>query len=346
MSKQISVALIGASGYTGADAIRLLATHPHAKIVALTANAHAGKPLATVFPQFANLDLPDLQTVDSVDWHAIDVAICGLPHGTAQEVIQNIPNDVKVIDMSADFRLKDKDIYAEWYRHKHASPALLKQAVYGLSEHYKQEIKTARLVACPGCYPTAALTLLMPLLAQKLILPDDLIIDAKSGATGAGRHLAQDNLYCEIAEGLHPYAIAAHRHTPEIEQELGFAASQPVTISFTPHLVPMNRGELLTVYAKTANKSAKDIRDALTRFYADAPFIQVVPEGVSPATRHVRGSNFCLLGVFDDRISGRVILIATLDNLVKGSSGQAIQNMNIMFGFAETAGLEQQPLYP
>ncbi len=344
--KQVSVAIIGASGYTGGDAIRLLAAHPHAQITALTAHNHAGQSLASVFPQFAGLDLPNLQSVDKVDWKKIDVAFCGLPHGAAQDIIQNIPKSVKVIDMSADFRLKNADIYAHWYGRTHDCPDLLKEAVYGLSEHYRAEIVKARLVACPGCYPTGALLLLLPLLKAGLILPEDLIIDAKSGVTGAGRGVKESNLYCELAEGLHPYAIGGHRHTPEIEQALAAAAGQDVVVNFTPHLVPMNRGELLSVYAKTNKASAQDIRTALADFYTDAPFVRVVPEDVIPATRHVRGSNFCLLGAYDDRLDGRVILVATLDNLVKGSAGQAVQNMNLMFGFDEIAGLSQQPLYP
>ena len=344
--KQISVAIIGASGYTGADAIRLLAAHPRAKIVALTANAHADKAVSDVFPQFANLDLPAMQKVETVDWDGIDVALCGLPHGTAQDVILNIPNHVKLIDMSADFRIKDAGVYAQWYGREHEAEALLSEAVYGLSEHYRDAIKQARLVACPGCYPTAALTLLLPLLKAGLIQAEDLIIDAKSGVTGAGRSLKESNLFSEVAEGLSPYGVASHRHAPEIEQELSLAANQAVMVNFTPHLVPMNRGELLTVYAKTQDCSADEIRAHLSAAYADEPFVKVLPQGEVPTTRQVRGSNYCHLGVFDDRLSGRVILISTLDNLVKGSSGQAVQNMNIMFGFEETDGLLQQPLYP
>jgi len=346
MTEKIAVAIIGASGYTGADAIRLLAAHPRAEIKALTANAHAGKALSDVFPQFATLSLPALQKVETVDWGDIDLALCGLPHGTAQDVIQNIPNSVKVIDMSADFRLKDSEVYADWYGRKHDAGALLTTAVYGLSEHYRDAISAARLVACPGCYPTAALTLLLPLVEAGLVAVEDLIIDAKSGVTGAGRSLKEGNLFSEVAEGLSPYGIASHRHAPEIEQELGLSAGTDVMVNFTPHLVPMNRGELLTVYAKTNDTNADTVRQALVERYADEPFINVLPDGMTPTTRQVRGSNYCNLAVFPDRLPGRVILVSTLDNLVKGSSGQAIQNLNIMFGFDETDGLQQQPLYP
>jgi N-acetyl-gamma-glutamyl-phosphate reductase len=282
---------------------------------------------------------------EAADWSDSDAVICGLPHSTAQDVISALPKHLKVIDMSADFRLTDAATYAEWYGRTHDATDLLAQAVYGLSEHNRAAIAAADLVACPGCYPTAALTVLLPLVKAGLIVADDLIIDAKSGVTGAGRSLKEQNLFSEVAEGMQAYGVAGHRHAPEIEQEIGKAAGAPVKVSFTPHLVPMNRGEYVSVYARTQNGAkAADIKAALTAFYADAAFVRVVD--TVPATRHVRGSNYCLLAAFDDRIDGRVILFSTLDNLVKGSSGQAIQNLNLMFGFEETAGLEQQPLFP
>lgn len=346
-AKAINVGIIGASGYTGADAVRLLVGHPHIRVRVLTGNAHAGKKFGDIFPQFAGLDLPDLVKVEDADWTDIDAVICGLPHSTAQDVIRALPKHLKVLDMSADFRLQDANTYAHWYGRKHDAPELLSQAVYGLSEHYGEAIAKADLVACPGCYPTAALTLLLPLVQAELIDAKDLIIDAKSGLTGAGRSLKEPNLFAEMAEGMQAYGVGAHRHAPEIEQEIGKAAGSAVTVSFTPHLVPMNRGEYLSVYARTLNGAkATDIRAALSAFYDDKPFVRVVDEGVVPASRHVRGSNFCLLAAFDDRIDGRVVLFSTLDNLVKGSSGQAIQNLNLMFGFDEMAGLGQQPLFP
>ena len=343
-TRKINVGIIGASGYTGADAVRLLAGHPHAEIKLLTGNAHAGKALADIYPQFAGLDVPPLVRAEDADWSAIDVAICGLPHSTAQDVIAQLPESVKIIDMSADFRLRDTDTYAAWYGRTHDNAALLGEAVYGLSEHYADEIKEARLVACPGCYPTAALSALLPLVKAGLVSSEDLIIDAKSGVTGAGRSLKEQNLFSEVAEGMNAYGVASHRHAPEIEQEVAKAAGlDDARVNFTPHLVPMNRGEYVSIYAR-ANGTAADMKAAWQAFYADKPFVRVVEE--APATRHVRGSNYCLLSAFDDRIDGRVILFATLDNLVKGSSGQAIQNMNLMFGFDEAAGLQQQPLYP
>jgi N-acetyl-gamma-glutamyl-phosphate reductase len=344
---KIRIGVVGASGYTGADLIRLLAGHPRAEIALMTANAHAGKPLAAVFPHLGGLDLPDLIRVEEADWGAVDVVFCCLPHGTTQEIVAGLPERLKVIDLSADFRLRDPAVYAQWYGHEHRAPALQETAVYGLTEHRRDAVRGARLVACPGCYPTAALLLLLPLVAEGLVETDDIIIDAKSGASGAGRSLKENMLVCEVGEGIHPYGVASHRHAPEIEQELSAAAGRPLLVNFTPHLMPMNRGELLTTYVRLAgDATAADLRRALEARYAGEPFVRLAPPGLAPATRHVRGSNFCLLGVFEDRLPGRAILVSVLDNLVKGSSGQAIQNMNLMLGFPETLALEQQPLFP
>ena len=348
--KKIRVAVVGASGYTGADAMRLAARHPGVEIVALTANTHAGKPVAQVWPHLAGLDLPALVTNEEVDWSAVDAAFVGLPHGTAQDVIVSIPEHVKVIDISADFRLKDTATYERWYGRRHEAPQLLAEAAYGLTEHNREDIRKARLVACPGCYPTATLLALLPLVKAGLISLDDLIIDAKSGVSGAGRSLKLNTLFCEAGEGLSPYGVASHRHAPEIEQELARAAgvaSSDVVVNFTPHLVPMSRGELITAHVKLAKgATAADCEAELRRAYADEPFIRFAPEGMLPATQHVRGSNDCVLAVRADRIPGRVIVIAAIDNLVKGSSGQALQNFNLMFGFDETTALTQLPMFP
>jgi N-acetyl-gamma-glutamyl-phosphate reductase len=344
-TKRVKVAVLGASGYTGADSVRLLANHPHVEIAMLIANTQAGKKFSDLYPQFSGLALPPMISADEANWSDIDVVICGLPHGTAQDIIKNIPTSVRVIDMSADFRLRDTSTYEAWYGRSHDASDLLAGAVYGLSEPYRDDIAQARIVACPGCYPTAALTLLLPLVKGGLISTDDLIIDAKSGVTGAGRSLKEQNLFSEVAEGMHPYGVGAHRHAPEIEQELSRASGASVVVNFTPHLVPMNRGELLSVYARLGDgKTVDDILQALAERYADEPFVRVAQ--VLPATRHVRGSNSCILGAVADRIPGRVILFSALDNLVKGSAGQAVQNLNIMYGFDETTGLEQLPLYP
>ncbi len=346
-TKTIRAAVLGASGYTGADMIRLAALHPAIRITALIAKGHAGQSLAQVFPHLASLALPALVSPEETDWDAVDVVFCGLPHGTAHSEIGKLPKRVKIIDMSADFRLHDAAAYAEWYGNEHSAPALLKDAVYGLTEHYRDRIATARLVACPGCYPTAVLQALLPLVKAKLIETSDVIIDAKSGVSGAGRSLKQNILFSEAGEGLSPYGIGNHRHVPEIEQELAIASGASVTINFTPHLAPMSRGELCTCYVRMAGKArAADLRKALGAAYADSPFVHVVAEGVTPATQHVRGSNFCHIGVFDDRIGGRAIVVSAIDNLVKGSAGQALQNFNVMYGLAETTGLEQLPLFP
>jgi len=345
--KTVRAAVLGASGYTGADMIRLAAPHPGIRLTALIAKGHAGQSLAQVFPHLSGLDAPELVTSDEVDWDAVAVVFCGLPHGTAHSEIGKLPQRIKIIDMSADFRLRDPNTYAAWYANEHSAPKLIKNAIYGLTEHYRDQIKSARLVACPGCYPTAVLLALLPLVKAKLIETSDIIIDAKSGVSGAGRSLKQSILFAEAGEGLSPYGIGNHRHVPEIEQELAAASGAAVTVNFTPHLVPMSRGELCTCYVRLAGKtSAADLRKVLTNAYADSPFLRIVAEGAIPATQHVRGSNFCHIGVFADRLPGRAIVVSAIDNLVKGSAGQALQNFNLMYGFDETTGLEQLPLFP
>ena len=347
LSNQIRTGILGASGYSGAEMLRLLAHHPQADIRALTAERHAGQLVAEVFPHLGGLDLPPLVKIDDVDWSGLDTVFCCLPHATTQEIVAKLPRALKIIDLSADFRIADQDTYAEWYGHDHLAPDLQKEAVYGLTEFARDDIRGARLVASPGCYPTSAVLPLAPLIEAGKIGLDDIIIDSKSGVTGAGRALKEAMLFGEVAEGIHAYGIAGHRHAPEIEQELSRAAGEPVTVNFTPHLMPMNRGILSTIYVKLAKgESPASLRAALADRFADEPFVRVVPEGVSPATRHVRGSNHCLIGVFPDRLAGRAILISVIDNLVKGASGQAIQSMNVMYGLPETTGLEQEPLFP
>ena len=349
MSGKKKVAVLGASGYTGADAVRLLARHPDAEISALTANTHAGKAMGEVYPHFFPLDLPVLTEWEKVDWTALDAVFCGLPHGTTQEIIAAVLKAnpaIKILDMSADFRLRDSATYAQWYGHEHRALALQGEAVYGLTELYREQISAARLVACPGCYPTAVLLALVPPVKAGLVDAHDLVIDAKSGVTGSGRGLKQNSLFAEAGEGLSPYSIASHRHAPEIEQEISVVAGSDVTVNFTPHLIPMSRGELCTCYVRLDGASADDLRAALQEAHRDEPFVHVAREGVMPQTQNVRGSNHAQIGVFADRIKGRAIVISTLDNLVKGSAGQAIQNMNLMFGWPETTGLEQIALFP
>jgi N-acetyl-gamma-glutamyl-phosphate reductase len=347
LSNAVRIGILGASGYTGGELLRLLARHPQAELRLLTANAKAGKAVGEVFPHLAHLDLPKLIKVEDADWSGLDVVFCGLPHGTTQEIIAKLPKHLKVIDLSADFRLRDLDTYAQWYGHAHRAPELQKEAVYGLTELARAAVQKARLVANPGCYPTAAQLPLVPLVEAGAIETADIIIDAKSGVSGAGREVKENLMFAEVAEGIHPYSIASHRHAPEIEQGLSAAAQKPILVNFTAHLMPINRGIEETIYVKLVNgATADDLRATLARRYAGEPFVRVVPKGVTPATRHVRGSNHSLIGVFPDRLPGRAILVSVQDNLVKGAAGQAVQNMNAMLGLPETTALEQQPLFP
>ncbi|AVX04771.1 N-acetyl-gamma-glutamyl-phosphate reductase [Maritalea myrionectae] len=350
MSTKLKAALLGASGYTGADLLRLGVLHPQLEFTALTANTHAGKPLGAVFPHLDGLGLPQLQQTDDMNWDEFDVVFCGLPHATSQAIIAEIVENhdrPRIIDMSADYRLRDPDSYQKWYGNKHIAPHLQQKAAYGLSEHYRDEIKEARIIACPGCYPTAALLALIPLAKAKVVDAADIVIDAKSGVSGAGRGLKQNTLFAEAGESLSPYAVASHRHSAELDQEISLAAGQDVVVGFTPHLIPMSRGELVTCHLKLAEgHTATDVRERLKASYDNEPFVQILEDGVFPSTNMVRGSNLCKINVFEDRIPGRVIVIATLDNLVKGSAGQAIQNFNIAFGLEETTGLQQVALFP
>jgi N-acetyl-gamma-glutamyl-phosphate reductase len=346
-SNKIRAGILGASGYTGAELIRLLSQHPQIEMTLLTGDRAAGKPLGTVFPHLAHLKVPSLVKIEDADFGSLDVVFCALPHGTTQEVIARLPRYLKIVDLSADFRLYDLDTYAKWYGHAHKAPELQKEAVYGLTEIERQAVAKARLVANPGCYPTSAQLPLIPLIEAGQIDLDDIIIDAKSGMTGAGRAAKEEMLFSEVSEGIHAYGVAKHRHAPEIEQGLSKAAGKPIVVNFTPHLMPMNRGILSSIYVRFTNgATAADLRATLERKYAGEPFVRVVPESVSPATRHVRGSNHVLIGVFADRVPGRAIVLCVEDNLVKGASGQAIQNMNLMTGLPETTGLNQEALFP
>jgi N-acetyl-gamma-glutamyl-phosphate reductase len=341
------IAILGASGYTGAELLRILAHHPNAEIVALTADRQAGKTIGTVYPHLARRALPDLVAIADVDWSKVDLVFCCLPHGTTQEVIAGLPLHLRILDLSADFRLADPETYAKWYGHAHRAVDLQKGAVYGLTEVARDAIAKARLVAVPGCYPTGSQLPLIPLLKAGLIDPDDITIDAKSGVTGAGRAAKESSLFSEVSDGISAYGVAHHRHMPEIEQGLSLAAGRKVTISFTPHLMPMNRGILSTIYVKMTKDSGIDgLRSTLEKTYADEAFVHVLPAGSFPATHHVRGSNLCLIGLTQDRRPGRAILVSAIDNLVKGASGQAVQDMNVMLGLPEITGLQQEPLFP
>lgn len=347
MHKQINIAILGASGYTGAELVRLLDNHPNVRISLLTGDSQAGKPLGDVYPHLRHLNLPDLISLDKADFSGIDLVFCCLPHGTTQPIIAALPASVKIVDLSADFRLFDTDTYATWYGHAHQAPALQKEAVYGLTEVARQQVKAARLVANPGCYPTCSLLPLLPLLKAGAISAQNIIIDAKSGISGAGRAAKQANLFTELDGGMSAYGVASHRHAPEIEQSLSWVAGAPVTVTFTPHLIPMSRGMLATTYVQlAAGKTAADLRALLQAAYGNESFVRLLPEGVLPTTHQVRGTNDCVMNVFADRVAGRAILVSAIDNLVKGASGQAVQNMNVMYGLEETLGLRLTAVFP
>jgi N-acetyl-gamma-glutamyl-phosphate reductase len=352
MATKAKIGVLGASGYTGSDLVRLLLRHPRMEIALLTADRRAGQEMREVFAQFSPFQLPKLVSIEGLDWAALglDLVFCALPHATTQKVLKDLltkaPN-TKVVDLSADFRLADTAAYAKWYGHEHHAPELQKEAVYGLVEVHRRDIKNARLVANPGCYTTCAQLPLIPLIESKAIDLDEIVVDAKSGMTGAGRSAKESMLFSEVSEGFSAYGVGRHRHMAELDQEFSLAAGRPVVVSFTPHLVPMNRGILSTIYVRgKRGRTPQDLHAILLKYYAKEQFVHVLPFGETPQTRHVRGSNMTFIGVAADRIEGRAILVSALDNLVKGASGQAIQNANLVLGFPETMGLEQVALFP
>lgn len=348
MSKIKRAAVLGASGYTGVEIIRLIHSHPKIEIAALTGHSRAGEMAGEVFANLAHLDLPDLQKWEDVNWSEIDVAFACLPHGASQETIAEIlPHVETVVDLSADFRLRDPKLYAKTYNRDHSFPELLDQAVYGLTEWAKEKLFGANLIACPGCFPTCSLLPLLPLLGAGVISSKSLPISAITGVTGAGRKANLGLSFTELAEGAHAYGVGAHRHAPEIDQIIKRVTGKESVVTLTPHLVPMNRGMITTtVVEMTEKQSVSDLRQALQSAYIDSPFVFVLEEGTVPQTRHVRGSNRCHINVFENRTPGTVIVIAVIDNLTKGSSGQAIQNYNLSQGWSETDGLEALGLFP
>ncbi|MBT8152466.1 N-acetyl-gamma-glutamyl-phosphate reductase [Epibacterium ulvae] len=339
-----NVAILGASGYTGAELVRLISQHPSIKIAALAAERKAGMEMAQVFPHLRHLSLPTLCKISEIDFSQIDLCFCALPHKTSQEVISALPRDLKIVDLSADFRLQDPAEYEKWYGNPHSAIEMQKEAVYGLTEFYRDEIASARLVAGTGCNAATGQFALRPLISAGVIDLDEIILDLKCAVSGAGRALKENLLHAELSEGYHAYAIGStHRHLGEFDQEFSKLAGRPVTVQFTPHLLPVNRGILATTYVKG---EASAIHEVLAQAYEREPFIEVLPFGETPSTHHVRGSNFCHIGVAQDRLEGRAIVVAALDNLTKGSSGQALQNANLMLGEEETAGLMMAPLFP
>ena len=339
---KIKTIILGASGYTGAELLRFLIQHPNVDVIGLSAERHAGQKLVDVFPHLAMLDM-SLVHIDELDFTAADLVFCALPHGTTQKVIAALPKSVRVIDLSADFRLRDPAQYAQWYGHDHQALELQRGAVYGLTEIYRDDIRSARLVANPGCYPTSALLPLVPLLRSKSIDVDGIIIDSKSGVSGAGRSAKQELLFAEVAGGMYAYGVAKHRHTPELEQGLSDAAGRKINVTFTPHLIPMNRGMLSTIYVRG---DVIKIRKALAAAYDAEPFVHILPDGKYPHTQFVAGTNQCVISVAAGHVPGAAVIISAIDNLGKGAAGQAVQNMNVMYGWDETTSLMGAAVFP
>ena len=345
----IKAGIVGATGYAGAELVRLLSAREDVEIIAFGSRSYDGKRFSDIYGNIRSIDDsfcedPDMKAMAK----EADVIFTATPQGyCASNISKEILSDTVIIDLSADFRLKDVAVYEKWYALTHAAPELLQGAVYGLCELYRDQIGKTRLVANPGCYTTCSILSLYPLVKEKLIDPKTIIIDAKSGTSGAGRSAKTDNLFCEVNENMKAYGMASHRHTPEIEEQLSLAAGETVLLNFTPHLVPMNRGILATSYASLCpDVTADRIREAYEKYYGDEYFIRLLPYGMSAQTKWVEGSNFVDIGFMVDERTGRVIITGAIDNLVKGAAGQAVQNMNIVFGLPENTGLKLVPLFP
>ncbi len=346
----IRAGIIGATGYAGNELVRLLLQHKEVQVVWYGSKSYIDKKYTSVYQNMFQL-VDAVCMDDNMDElaGAVDVIFTATPQGLCASLVkEEILSKVKVIDLSADFRIKDVKVYEEWYGIEHKSPQFIEEAVYGLCEINREKIRTARLLANPGCYPTCSFLSVYPLVKEGLIDPNSLIIDAKSGTSGAGRGAKVNNLFCEVNENIKAYGVATHRHTPEIEEQLTYQAGIPVTINFTPHLVPMNRGILVTAYASLRDKriSEKELRDVYERYYRDEYFVRVLEPDNCPETRWVEGSNYVDVNIKLDARTGRVIMMGAMDNLVKGAAGQAVQNMNIMFGLKENEGLKAVPMFP
>ena len=351
----IKVGIIGATGYAGGELVRILWNHPEAQIVWYGSRSYIDKQYYEVYRNMFQL-VEDICRDDNLKELAeqVDVIFTATPQGfLAGQLTEEILSKVKIVDLSADYRIKDVSVYEKWYGIEHKSPQFIPEAVYGLCEINRSKItEKTRLVANPGCYTTCSILTAYPLVKEGLIDPDTLIVDAKSGTSGAGRGAKVQNLFCEVNENMKAYGVASHRHTPEIEEQLGYAAGGSVTISFTPHLVPMNRGILATEYASLKRKADgslpayEEVRAAYDKYYADEKFVRVLEKGVCPETKWVEGSNYVDIGFVIDERTGRIIMMGALDNLVKGAAGQAVQNMNLLFGLPESEGLELVPCFP
>lgn len=345
----IKAGIIGATGYAGAELVRILTRHPHAQIRWYGSRSYLDEQYANVYRNMFQI-VEDVCSDDDVEKlsEQVDVIFTATPQGYCASVTTpSLLKKVKIIDLSADFRLKDVHIYEKWYKSAHPTPQLLPDAVYGLCEINRDMIRNTQLLANPGCYTTCSILTAYPLVKEGIIRPDTLVIDAKSGTSGAGRGANVGNLFCEVNENIRPYGLASHRHTPEIEEQLGYAAGREIKVSFTPHLIPMNRGILVTVYADlTKDVTWDDVRAIYEAYYGQEFFVRLLDRGVYPETKWVEGSNYVDIGFQIDERTGRVIMMGALDNLVKGAAGQAVQNMNLMFGILETEGLELVPTFP
>ena len=345
---KMRVGIIGGTGYTGVEILRLLLHHPEVEVTAVTSQKYAGLPIDHVFPsltRFFQLRCEEL-SLDSIA-DKVDFVFTAVPHKTAMETVPLFyQRGKKVVDLSADFRLKDPVLYERWYQ-KHTCPELLPQSVYGLPELHREEIRKAKIVGNPGCYPTGALIPLIPLLKRGAIFSENIIVDSKSGVSGAGRDVVLGSLFCEVNEGVKAYKVFDHRHLPEINQELSLLAQKQVEVTFVPHLIPMDRGILSTLYARLTRKmKTEEVLDTLREYYQDEPFVRIYPEGKLPNTKDVRGSNYIDIGLNVSESGERVVVVSAIDNVVKGASGQAVQNMNLMIGYPETLGLDVVPLFP
>lgn len=347
--KMIKAGIIGATGYAGGELVRILLGHKDVEIKWYGSRSYIDKKYYEVYQNMFQI-VDDVCLDDNIEALAeeVDVIFTATPQGYLASILnEEILSKVKVVDLSADYRIKDVAVYEAWYKIEHKSPQFIEEAVYGLCEVNREDVKKARLVANPGCYTTCSILTIYPLAKEGLIDMSSIIIDAKSGTSGAGRGAKVDNLYCEVNENIKAYGVASHRHTPEIEEQLGYASGENVVLNFTPHLVPMNRGILVTAYANLKEGVTYDqVRAAYEKYYANEKFVRVLDENVCPQTKWVEGSNYVDVNFVIDKRTGRVIMMGAIDNLVKGAAGQAVQNMNLMFGFKETEGLELVPMFP
>ncbi len=343
----LNVGIVGASGYTGAELLRLLHGHPEVRVTAITSRSYAGRPLAECFPSLGHLGLSFDTHEDPAVLDKAEFFFTALPHKASMAAVPGLlARGRKVVDLSADFRFADASAYEVHYG-PHSCPELLQEAVYGLTEVHGASVERTRLVGNPGCYPTSILLPLVPLLLECAVCPEEIVADSKSGASGAGREASRDLLFCEVNEGFKAYKVAAHRHEPEIRTQLEWAAGCEVPVLFTPHLVPMDRGILSTIYVRPRQGfGAARIREVWKEFYRDSPFVRVLEKGTLPNTAYVKGTNACMMNAVDHAAAGRVVIVSAIDNLVKGASGQAIQNLNRMMGWSEEAGLRAAALYP